>query len=145
MVREWKAEIIFKIVVNEYKLSIIIEDPPQDEIINAPFFKGNVENAREEIVRRKAKEIANQKCGLLAFERKSPVDYKLDNLVELENSMPIRNIREASFTIDSIIGQIMTPEDFSTLDEELSKIRDDLVYRYCYLYNRSLKTKDVAE
>jgi hypothetical protein len=104
MAFSWKARYSITIGSSEQKEhDIDIDDPTNNEILTSPFFKGDTENTRRYIVRRKADAAITEYCKELTTKTKLPTSYTLNSLDFLENGRRKFSQREVSIGIKANI------------------------------------------
>jgi hypothetical protein len=146
VVFSWKARYTITIGTSDRREhDITIDDPTETEIISSPFYKGDKENTRRYIVKRKADANVTRFCNHLAVETESPTSYSLNSLDFLENGERRFSQREVSIGASAQIGAPISDADFLSLEREVSVRSDSLLDSYSDLYNRYLKSKDVFE
>lgn len=142
----WKARYTITIGSSDKReYDVDIDDPSENEIIKSPFYKGNKENIRRYIVRRKADANVTKFCNRLAVETESPTSYFKNSLDFLENGVKKFSEREISYGASVQIGASISEADFLSLEEKVSASSDELLDIYSELYNRFLKSRDVFE
>ncbi len=142
----WKAKYTITIGSKDQREhDIDIDDPSDQEILSSPFYKGNRENTRRYLVRRKADERIIKFCNRLAVETESPTRYKLNSLDFMEDGVRKFSEREMSIGVRSQIGDPISETDFLSLEQEVSTHVNDLLDSYSDLYNRYLKSSDIFE
>lgn len=146
MIVSWKARYTVTIgSVDKREHDINIEDPTDAEILSSPDYKGNRENTRRYIVRRKADEKMIRFCNRLAIETGSPTTYILNSLDFMENGERKFSEREVTLGVGAQIGAPISQTEFLALEKEISTRSDDLLDSYADLYNRFLKSTDIFE
>jgi hypothetical protein len=142
----WKAKYTITIgSVDQREHDIDIDDPTDQEISGSPFYKGDRENTRRYLAKRKADERIIKFCDRLAIETESPTCYKLNSLDFMEDGVRKFSQREASIGVGCQIGAPISEADFLSLEQEVSAHVNDLLDSYSELYNKYLKSADIFE
>ncbi len=146
VVFSWKARYTITIGTSDKRdHDITVDDPNETEILSSPFYKGDKENTRRYLAKRKAEANISRFCNHLAVETGSPTSYSLNSLDFLENGERKFSQREVSIGVSAQIGAPISEADFLSLENEVSVRSDSLLDSYADLYNRYLKSKDVFE
>lgn len=146
VVFRWKARYTITIGTSDKRdHDITVDDPNETEILSSPFYKGDKENTRRYLAKRKAEANISRFCDHLAVETGSPTSYSLNSLDFLENGERKFSQIEVSIVVSAQIGAPISEADFLSLENEVSVRSNSLLDSYADLYNRHLKSKDVFE
>ncbi|MDD3708818.1 MAG: hypothetical protein PHH78_00670 [Methanothrix sp.] len=142
----WKARYTITIgSIDKREYDIDIGDPSETEILDSPYFKGDKENTRLHIVRRKADANIIKFCNLLAIETEAPTRYVLNSIDFLRNGNREFSEREISYSVGSQVGTPISEADFLDLEKKVSTRTDNLLDIYADLYNRHLNSDNIFE
>lgn len=142
----WKARYAITIgSLDHREHDIDMDDPTDQEILNSPFYKGDRENTRRYLVKRKADERITKFCNRLAVETESQTSYKLNSLDFMEDGVRKFSQREVSIGVGGQIGAPICEADFLSLEKEVLIRSDNLLDSYADLYNRYIKSTDIFE
>ena len=129
--------------IGEREHDINIDDPSDNEILNSPLHKEDIEATKRNIVRLKADEIITKYCNRISVETDLGISYELKSQDYMEDGVRKYSIVEGiPVGMRGLIGPPLDDAYFSSLDQKISTYSDDLDY-YADLYNWALNSSDI--
>lgn len=144
----WNAKYIITIGSRDQKepdmreRDIDIDDPTDREISSSPFFNGDREKTRRNLVKRKADKKIARLCNHIAVKTELPTTYESKGFTEIRED-GLRNYILFLESGEYRIGFPISETDLLSLEREISIHVDDQLDSYSDIYNMYLKSNDV--